>query len=172
MNLGIKAALVGARLYKYFLVRGAATMSAQVWISVPHCNENPIYVFIFWELRGLSPSFHIHVSVSDLYIPRISPHISCSRTGRLIVEIYKSLTYTRMWKLGLWPHNSFSGNICFEFLVLVLGSAFTFKPKHQQWEKISQRITVMCEIQHYSIAPSFVADLVLLRVATIMSILL
>ncbi len=23
------------------------------------------------ELRGLSPNFHIHVSVSDLYIPRI-----------------------------------------------------------------------------------------------------
>ncbi len=24
---------------------------------------------------GLSPNFHIHVSVSDLYIPRIGPHI-------------------------------------------------------------------------------------------------
>jgi hypothetical protein len=40
-----------------------------------HCNENPIYVFVFWELRGLSPNFHIYVSVSDLYIPRICPHI-------------------------------------------------------------------------------------------------
>ncbi len=28
-----------------------------------HCNENPIYVFLFWELRGLSPNFDIHVSV-------------------------------------------------------------------------------------------------------------
>jgi hypothetical protein len=28
-----------------------------------------------------------------------------------------------MWKLGLWPRNSFSGNICFEFTVLVLCSA-------------------------------------------------
>ncbi len=28
-----------------------------------------------------------------------------------------------MWKLGLWPRNSFSGNICFEFSVLVLCSA-------------------------------------------------
>ncbi len=35
--------------------------------SVPH-YENPIYVFLFWELRGLSPNFHIPVSVSDLYI--------------------------------------------------------------------------------------------------------
>jgi hypothetical protein len=27
-----------------------------------------------------------------------------------------------MWQLGLWPHNSLSGNICFEFTVLVLCS--------------------------------------------------
>ncbi len=24
------------------------------WLDV-HCNKNPIYVFLFWELRGLSP---------------------------------------------------------------------------------------------------------------------
>jgi hypothetical protein len=41
-----------------------------------HCKENPIYVFLFWELLGLSPNYQIHVSVSDLYIPRIGPHIS------------------------------------------------------------------------------------------------
>jgi hypothetical protein len=40
-----------------------------------HWNENPIYVFTEKELRGLSPNFHINVSVSDLYIPRIVPHI-------------------------------------------------------------------------------------------------
>jgi hypothetical protein len=38
-----------------------------------HCKENPIYVILFWELRGLSPNFCIHVSVSDVYIPRIGP---------------------------------------------------------------------------------------------------
>ncbi len=32
------------------------------------------------------------VSLSDLYIPRIGPHISCSSIGRQIVGIYKSLT--------------------------------------------------------------------------------
>jgi hypothetical protein len=53
-------------------------------------------------------------------IPRIGPHIFCSRIGRLIVGICKSLTDTWMWKLGLWPRNSFSGNICFEFFILVL----------------------------------------------------
>jgi hypothetical protein len=40
-----------------------------------HCNESPIYVFPEKELRGLSPNFHIHVSVNDLYIPRDGPHI-------------------------------------------------------------------------------------------------
>ncbi len=29
---------------------------------------NPIYACLFWELRGLSPNFHIHVSMSNLYI--------------------------------------------------------------------------------------------------------
>ncbi len=33
-----------------------------------HNTENPAYVFLFWELQGLIPNFHIHVSVSDLYI--------------------------------------------------------------------------------------------------------
>jgi hypothetical protein len=40
-----------------------------------HCKENAIYVFLFWELRGLSPNFHIHVFLSDLCIPRIGPPI-------------------------------------------------------------------------------------------------
>ncbi len=45
-------------------------------LFILHCNENPIYVFIFWELCGLSPNFHIHVSVSDLYIHRFGPNMS------------------------------------------------------------------------------------------------
>ncbi len=71
-----------------------------------------------WELRGLSPNFHIHVTIRDLSIPRIGKHISCRRIGRSIVGIYKSLTDTWMWKLGLWPRNPFSGKICFEFSAL------------------------------------------------------
>jgi hypothetical protein len=87
-----------------------------------HCNGNSVYIFLFLELRGLSPNFHIHVSVSDLYISRIGPHISSSRKGRPIVEIYSSLTDTRMWKLGLRPRHSFSRNICFKFSVFCLCS--------------------------------------------------
>jgi hypothetical protein len=61
-------------------------------LKAPHCNENIIYVFPEKQLRGLSPKFHIHVSWSDLYIPRIGQHISCSRIDRPILEIYKTLT--------------------------------------------------------------------------------
>jgi hypothetical protein len=62
------------------------------------CKENPIYVFLFWELRGLSPNFYIHVSVCNLYIPGIGPHISSSRIGRPSLEIYKSLTNIRVYR--------------------------------------------------------------------------
>ncbi len=46
-------------------------------ITSTHCNEDQIYVFseIEMKLRGLIPNFHIHVSVGDLYVPRILPPI-------------------------------------------------------------------------------------------------
>jgi hypothetical protein len=37
---------------------------------MPHCTENPIYVFPEMKLRFLVPNSYMHVSVSDLYIPR------------------------------------------------------------------------------------------------------
>ncbi len=40
-----------------------------------HCKEISIYALPEKELRGLSPNLHIHVSVSDLYIPTIGPPI-------------------------------------------------------------------------------------------------
>ncbi len=59
-----------------------------------------------------------------IYIFPGSVHIfSCSRMGRPILGIYKLLTDTWMWKLGLRPRNSFFGNICFDFSVLFLCSA-------------------------------------------------
>ncbi len=45
------------------------------WERSIHCKEYPSYVFLFWELSGLSPNFHIHVYVSDLYVPGICPHM-------------------------------------------------------------------------------------------------
>ncbi len=44
-------------------------------MGLTHCKEISIYVNLEKELRGLSPNFHIHVSVSDLYIPTIGPSI-------------------------------------------------------------------------------------------------
>ncbi len=76
-------------LYSIFLWRN--TVSTQ-------SKENPIYVFLFWELRGLSPNFHIHVSVSVLYIPRIGSHISPQQNRQPFLEIYKSLTAFAFWK--------------------------------------------------------------------------
>ncbi len=59
-----------------------------------------------------------------IYIPRIGSHICLQQSiDRSIVGIYKSFTDTWIWKLGLWPRSSFSGNICFKFSVLVLCSA-------------------------------------------------
>jgi hypothetical protein len=41
-------------------------------VEAMHCTENPIYVFQEMKMRGLIPKSYIHVSVSDLCIPRIS----------------------------------------------------------------------------------------------------
>ncbi len=40
-----------------------------------HCKQDPIYVFPEMKLRGIVPNFHIHVSVSDSYFPRVGPPI-------------------------------------------------------------------------------------------------
>jgi hypothetical protein len=48
------------------------------------CKEICIYMFPEKELRGLSPNFHIHVYVSDLFIPTFGPPIFLQKKGRLI----------------------------------------------------------------------------------------
>jgi hypothetical protein len=66
-------------------------------------TENLKQIFPEMELLGLSPNFHIHVFVSDLYIPTIDLPILLQE----IFGIYKSLTDTRIWNfLGLRPLNS------------------------------------------------------------------
>jgi hypothetical protein len=46
------------------------------------------------EYRGLSPKFHIHASVIDLYIPTIGLPILLEEICRPILGLYKSLTDT------------------------------------------------------------------------------
>jgi hypothetical protein len=81
--------------------------------------------FIYSQKRNGATSVPIFTFMClwAIYIfPRSVDIYSCSRIGRPIVGIYKSLTGTWMWKLGLGPCNSFSGNICFEFSVSCLCS--------------------------------------------------
>ncbi len=57
--------------------------------------------------KGISsPNFHIHASVSDLYISTIGLPILLEEVCRPILGLYTSLTDTWMWKLGLRPRYS------------------------------------------------------------------
>ncbi len=58
------------------------------------------------EYWGLSPNFHIHASVSDLYISTIGLPILLQEICRPILGLNKSLTDTWMLKLGLRPRYS------------------------------------------------------------------
>ncbi len=105
------------------LLKQQSTLSTKsIYVLITQLKS--LYVFLFWELHGVSPNINIHVSVSDSYIPRIGPHISCYKIGISIVGIYKLLTETWMRKPRLWPRNSISVNICFKFLGLVLCSVY------------------------------------------------
>jgi hypothetical protein len=56
--------------------------------------ENLKQIFPEKEYQGLSPNFHIHVSVSALYIPTMGLPVLLEAICRLILEIYKSLIDT------------------------------------------------------------------------------
>ncbi len=58
------------------------------------------------EYRGLSPNFHIHAPVSELYISTIGLSILLEEICRVFLGKYKSLTETWMLKLGLRPRYS------------------------------------------------------------------
>ncbi len=58
-------------------------------------------MFPFLGIARPSPNFHIHVSVSDLYCPRIGLHISSSKIGRPMVGIY-SINHSQTHECGNW----------------------------------------------------------------------
>ncbi len=83
----MQSALITVLLYLLFILWNIPYL----WSFLPHCNENPIYVFLFWELRGLSPNFHMCLWAIYIF-PGSIQAFSCSRIGTPILEIYKSLT--------------------------------------------------------------------------------
>jgi hypothetical protein len=56
--------------------------------------ENLKQIFPEKEYRGLSPNFHSHVSVSELYIPTMGRPVLLEEICRLILGVYKSLKDT------------------------------------------------------------------------------
>jgi hypothetical protein len=54
--------------------------------------ENLKQIFPEKEYRGLSPNFHIHVSVSELYFPTMGLPFLLEEICGQILGIYKSLT--------------------------------------------------------------------------------
>jgi hypothetical protein len=70
--------IISYTFYVYFCLldgpRGIVSI-VDLMHPVPHCKEDSNFVFLEIKLRGLVPNFYIHTSVSDLYIPRISPPI-------------------------------------------------------------------------------------------------
>jgi hypothetical protein len=83
-------------------------------------------LFMYSQKRKCEASFPIStfMCLGAIYIfPRSVHKFSCCRIGRPILGIYKSLTDTWTWKLGLRPRNSFSENIYLDFSVLCLCSA-------------------------------------------------
>jgi hypothetical protein len=63
-----------------------------------HYTENPIYVLSEMKQRGLVPNSCIHVFVSDCDLQYVFPGsvclFGCSKIGRPIIRICKSLTDT------------------------------------------------------------------------------
>ncbi len=56
------------------------------------------------EYQGLSPNFHIHTYVSDLYIPMMGLPILLEEIGRLILRLYINHSQThKCWNWG-WDH--------------------------------------------------------------------
>ncbi len=81
-----------------------------------------------------------------IYIFPESAHIfSCSKIGRPILVIYKSLADTWKWKLGLRPRNSFSRNICFDFLVLCLSSVVQPEGTVKRQEDVGLKLSHLTE---------------------------
>ncbi len=83
------------------------------------CESDSSLKEIFPEvgLRGLSPNFHIHVSVSDLYIPMIGLPILLQEQQEYmyVKRSWEYINRSQTHECGNWDwghsRNSFSGNL-------------------------------------------------------------
>jgi hypothetical protein len=64
-----------------------------------HCTENSIYVFPEMKLHRIIPNSYIHVSVIDLYIPRIGRSIWLQHNMQINPGNIKLVADRRVWKL-------------------------------------------------------------------------
>jgi hypothetical protein len=87
-------------------------------LYILHCNENPIYVFLFWELRGLSPNFQIHVSGSFRFISWIifpqAPKDACLPIWQASLGTFKEDARLEIWQkppLGFFQWGRMSCNL-------------------------------------------------------------
>jgi hypothetical protein len=83
------------RLGQISLLQGIAVLSGHTVTTLQRQNaENLKQIFPEKEYRGLSPSFNIHVSVSELYISTMGLPFLLEEICGPILGIYKSLTDT------------------------------------------------------------------------------
>ncbi len=77
-------------------MKGRWESNTNVWFRFMYSQKWNCAALLFpkQNYNDLSPIFHIHVSVSDLIIPRFGLPICCSQIGRPILGLYKSLTDT------------------------------------------------------------------------------
>jgi hypothetical protein len=84
MNVEIGTVAVQFLLWEYlFSIFGIGNLALQRQNATPRKG-----------ISGLSPNFHIHVSVRELYIPTMGLPVLLEEVCRLILEIYKSLKDT------------------------------------------------------------------------------
>ncbi len=64
-----------------------------------HFTENSKRIFPEMKLRGLSPNCYIHVSVSDLYIPRLVCLFCCRK---LVEQSWECINRSEKYECGNW----------------------------------------------------------------------
>ncbi len=88
-----------------------------LWVHncIIHCKENPIYVFLFWELRGLTPNFYIHVSARFIFSQ--DRHISLQQ-NRQTMQSWKYINLSQLYECRNWEteHCKFVLEITVSFL--------------------------------------------------------